>query len=145
MKLITVDSNRLPSLTGGALLRVQEFEHELLQQSQEPAFVEHTFHAGVYARTMRMPAGMVLTGALMRIPTLLIVSGELQVFDGEHTLEFKGYNVLQGAAGRKSVMLAVTEVSMTMLFATQAKTVDEAEREFTDEYERLQSRKGVSP
>lgn len=135
----------LPALAPAARERVYAFEQELLKQQQVPVFIIHTLHAGVYARSMLMPQGMVLTGALMKIPTLLIVSGELQVFNGEHTERFSGYNVLQGAAGRKSLMLAITDVNMTMLFATQAATVDEAEREFTDEYEKLQTRKGVSP
>lgn len=135
----------LPALAEEPLRRVREFERELLKHPQVLSKVRHAFHAGVYARSMLLPQGMVLTGALMKIPTLLIVSGELQVFNGEHAERFSGYNVIRGAAGRKALMLAITDVNMTMLFATQAATVDEAEREFTDEYESLQSRKGVSP
>ncbi len=36
---------------------------------------------------------------------------------------------------------ALEDTEITMIFATSAKTVDEAEREFTVEFEQLQNRK----
>lgn len=100
----------------------------------------HVFHAGVYARTVKIPAGVMITGALIKIPTLLIVSGDCVVHVEGGPVELHGYHVLQAAAGRKQAFVALTDTHLTMVFPTAAKTVEEAEREFTDEYERLQTR-----
>jgi hypothetical protein len=59
--------------------------------------------------------------------------------DGAVPLE--GYNVFSAAAGRKMAFVALSNTSMTMLFATQAKTVAEAEAEFTDEVDMLMTRR----
>lgn len=94
----------------------------------------------MYARTIRLDAGIVLTGALIKIPTLLIFNGHADVWVGDGWLEMKGYGLIVGSAGRKQVFITRSCVEMTMIFPTQAKTVEEAEREFTDEYEKLMSR-----
>lgn len=101
---------------------------------------EHVLHAGMYGRTIRVGAGMVGVGTLIKIPTLLIVHGEVDLWTPDGWLEVRGYCVLPGCAGRKQVFVTHSAVEMTMLFPTQAQTVDEAEREFTDEYELLMSR-----
>lgn len=105
---------------------------------------EHVFHAGMYARTIRMPAGMVGVGTLIKVPTLLIVHGDVDLLTGDGWIEIRGYGVLPGSAGRKQVFVTRSDVEMTMLFATQARTVEDAEREFTDEFEMLMSRQSES-
>lgn len=102
---------------------------------------EHVFHAGMYARTIRLPAGTVLTGALIKIPTLLVIHGDAEILNFDGWVDIRGYAVLAGDAGRKQAFFARSAVEMTMVFATSAQTVDEAEREFTDEFEQLMSRK----
>ena len=135
-------TNRLPAMGADALAVVREFETEVLLLPQLDVDITHTFHAGVYARTLLLPKDAVVTGALFKIPTLLIVSGDALVYSGDETLRITGYHILHCEAGRKTVCLALDNTSFTMLFATQARTIDEAEREFTDEYERLTTRKG---
>lgn len=122
------------------LEKIKAAEDLILTLPQVEIATEHVFHAGMYARTIRVPAGTVLTGAFMKIPTLLIVHGDAEVLNFDGWLDVRGYAVLAGGAGRKQVFFARTAVEMTMVFATQATTVDEAEREFTDEFERLMSR-----
>ncbi len=56
-------------------------------------------------------------------------------------VEVAGYTVFSASAGRKQAMVALTDTYLTMLFPTDAKTVDEAERAFTDEYDLLVTRK----
>jgi hypothetical protein len=60
--------------------------------------------------------------------------------DGE-PLELTGYHVLPAAAGRKQALLARADTHLTMIFATRATSVAEAEAEFTDEADRLASRR----
>lgn len=123
-----------------AVVRALE-EHSLAHMPQVDIETTHSLHAGCYARTIRIPANVMLTGALMKIPTLLVFSGDADVIVGDHSERLTGYHVLEGAADRKTAFIAYADTWLTMSFATQATTVEEAEREFTDEYERLMSRK----
>lgn len=126
---------RLPAMTPEAIDKVrliEEFSLKLCEQVEFPT--EHLLHGGMYSRTLHMKAGEVLTGALLKIATVLIVKGDCAVFIGGETIELRNYAVLPGSAGRKQIFLAHTDVSMTMIFPTQATTVLDAEKQFTDEY-----------
>lgn len=102
---------------------------------------EHHLHAGVYSRTIYVPAGCMVVGLKIKLDTQLIGAGHFQLTDGTTTREFKGFHVLDGYAGRRAAAYAITNSAFTMLFASKAKTVEEAENEFTDEPERLLTRK----
>ena len=102
---------------------------------------QHIIHGGMYSRTITIPKGAVLTGALVEIPTMLIVSGHCNVFIGEESIEVKGYHCFAAATGRKQAFNALEETHITMMFPTPAKTVADAEDWFTDEAFLLFSRK----
>lgn len=128
----------LPAMSAEAVARVCELEGLSLNYCEQVEFpMEHLIHAGMYARTLHMKAGEFLTGALLRVATTLIVSGDCTVFVGEETIELRGYTVLPGSAGRKQVFVAHTGVSMTMIFPTKATTISDAEREATNDFARL--------
>lgn len=131
----------LPAMTDDAVDRVRQWEQWLLQQPQAEIETRHLFHAGLYARTITLPRDGVLTGALIKIPTLLIVSGDVIVYTGESAIRLLGYSILTAEAGRKQAFVALQDTDITMLFATQAMSADGAEREFTDEYDNLLSRR----
>ena len=133
--------NGLPVMTQDDVEKVRRLERDMLQAEQVPIATTHHFHAGMYARTIRIPAGVMITGALIRIPTLLVVSGHVKVFIGGDVIELVGYHIVPGQAGRKQVFLALADTDLTMLFATAATTVEQAEAEFTEEAELLISRK----
>jgi hypothetical protein len=131
-----------------ALDRVARIEVENLQRPQTELRFEHHLHAGVYARTMIVPddlpagQGCLITGAFIRVPTLLVSCGDAMVYVGDDApLQLTGYQVVEAAAGRKSAFFAAAGFRLTMIFATSAKTVEEAEEEFTPEADRLQSRR----
>jgi hypothetical protein len=130
----------LPTMNGRDIEKVQGLESHLLGIEQVAIQTHHHFHAGLYSRTIRIPAGVMITGALIKIPTLLIVSGHVSVFIGGKSIELVGYHVVPGQAGRKQVFLAHADTDLTMTFATLAKTVEEAESEFTDQPTALMSR-----
>ena len=89
-------------------------------------------------QTCFLPAGIVMTGALIKIATTLVIHGDCFVwFGGGKSQRITGYAVLPAQAGRKQAFRAVSDTHITMMFPTQAKTVPEAEREFTDEADRL--------
>lgn len=120
---------------------LERLEMQLIGNEPCDLPTEHVIHAGMYARTIAMPAGMVLTGALIKRATLVIVTGSAAVLVGEDWLKLEGYNVIPASAGRKQVFVSYSPVIITMLFPTEAKTVEEAEAEFTDDADRLLSRR----
>lgn len=134
----------VPAMSAEAIGNVRELEARVLALPQVAIETDHVFHAGVYARTIMVPAGTVLTGALIKIATLLIVDGDTLIYlDGE-PVRLTGYNVLPASAGRKQAFVTITDTHITMIFATAARTVDEAEREFTDDADDLGSRRDPS-
>ena len=129
-----------------ALDMVRRLEAETLKRPQPAIETTHVLHAGMYFRTVRIPANRYIVGALIKVATVLTVCGHVRVFTGEDAIVLEGYNVLPAAAGRKSAFAAISETYLTMAFPTSATSVDQAEREFTDEFEALLSRKeGLCP
>lgn len=131
----------LPTGSIEAILRVRNLEAWTLMQPQPKIVTTHVLHGGMYFRTCVIPAGHYIVGALIKLPTVLILSGHVRIFTGEAAIETEGYHVLPAAAHRKSAFAALAETHLTMAFPTAATSVDEAEREFTDEHEALLSRK----
>lgn len=128
----------VPPMSAEAIERVREIEaHILATQFQPDLHMQHTIHGGVYTRTCTLPAGLVLTGALIKIPTTLIVHGECFIWLGGEGKRLTGCTILTASAGRKQAFRAITDTTITMIFPTKAKTVPECEREFTDEFSQL--------
>lgn len=115
--------------------RIRPREHTL------KVVMEHHLHAGMYARTCRLAPNSVITSVLIKIPTLLIVNGDCVVLAGEGWCELKGYHIIPASANRKQIYVTRAETEITMIFPTTARTVEEAEAEFTDEVESLLSRR----
>jgi hypothetical protein len=103
----------------------------------------HVLHAGMYARSVVLPAGAWVTGAHIQVATVLIVSGDVTVANDGEGVRITGYVVLPADANRKQAFFAHAQTHLTMLFPTAARSVEEAELEFTDEADRLMSRRGA--
>ncbi len=88
-----------------------------------------------------MPAGMAFTSVLIKIPTLLVVNGECWVLSGDKWGHINGYAVLPASAHRIQAYVTIEKTEITMIFPSNAKTVEEAEAEFTDESADLLSRR----
>ncbi len=133
----------VPAMTGRGLDLVKRIEKRLLREEQVQIATQHVIHAGIYSRTICIPAGVALTGALIKIPTTLVICGRASVLigDGDEVL-VDGYRVFACSAGRKQAFIAHADTWLTMSFKTSARTVEEAEDEFTDEADRLFSRHG---
>lgn len=123
-----------------AIDRVRALETAARSLPQVGIATSHVFHAGLYARTITIPAEVLLTGALIKRATLLIISGHVAMYLEGGLVELAGYNVLPASAGRKQAFLARSETCLTMVFPSRAESVAQAEGEFTDEVELLFSR-----
>jgi hypothetical protein len=108
---------------------------------QTPLVTEHLIHGGMYARTIRRDFDSVTIGSLINKATILIVNGSCSLLVGDKRMDLTGYNVLAGMPGRKSFSWAHGPVEMTMIFATSARTVEEAENEIFAEAGQLLSRR----
>lgn len=131
----------IPAMSSLAIAAVTRFEDEALKLPQIEIETMHALHAGVYTRTMRMPKHSVVTGALVKIDTVLTIAGDAWMTTEEGPVRLTGYHVLTAAAGRKQAFVAIGETYVTMTFATCAATIEQAEEEFTDDAHRLLSRK----
>lgn len=131
----------IPATPYQALEAIKAWEKRALGHKQCPLQTTHNLHAGIYSRTVRIPAGAVITGALIKIPTVLTIVGSMQISIGSAIYEIDGLTTFDCEPGRKQIMAAKTDCFVTMAFASNAKTVAEAEEEFTDEAEMLLSRK----
>lgn len=100
---------------------------------------QHTLHAGMYARTMKLPAGHILVGALVQVETIVIFDGDADVLVGDSTIRLTGNHVIAASAMRKQIYQAHSDCYITAIFATAAKTVSEAEEQATKEHARLAS------
>lgn len=139
--MIAEQKNIIRPMDERALARVRSIESAMMALDQVQMPVHHTIHGGVYTRSVRIPVGVMLAGALIKVPTTIIVNGDVTVWANDQTMRVRGYRVLVGSVGRKQVFVAHGDTDMTMMFATSATSVDEAEREFTDEWELLMSRR----
>ena len=140
MNSLVVAENRIPAMSKQAIDKVRELEAITRELPQVEIATDHVLHGGMYARTICIPAGSVLTGALIRVPTLLVFDGNATVNAGDEAVTLVGYHVLAASAHRRQAFLAHEDTRLTMVFATQAQTVTEAEDEFTDEAHLLISR-----
>lgn len=138
---LTPSRPHIAAMSAAAIDRVRQLETLASALPQVAIATDHVFHAGLYARTVKVPAGVVITGVLIKIPTLLIVHGDAIVHVDDGPLELHGYTVLPASAGRKQALLALTDTHLTMVFATAASDIDAAEQEFTDELDKLMTRR----
>lgn len=103
--------------------------------------IKNTLHDGIYVRTAFLPKGTTGLGCLLKVPTTLIISGECLVSNGIAVAHSKGYAVLQGQTLRRSFFYAIEDTYLSMIAKVNATTVDEAEKEVTDEWAILTTRK----
>ena len=142
-----VQRSTIPAMSREAIDFVYLMESLNLARPQTELRFEHRFHAGTYARTMIVPelpdgGACLITSALIRIPTLLVSHGDALVYVGDDApRRLSGYQVVEAEAGRKTAYCAASGFRLTMIFATSASTVEEAEEEFTAEAHLLQSRR----
>lgn len=130
--------------TQASLDKIRLIHEAILQFEQVPIVTSHLLHGGLYARSIHLDPETRMVGSLIKQPTVLIVSGETAILIGDRLVELTGYNVLPGCAGRKQVFLTRGPVDMTMIYATSARTVEEAEDEVFAEAGQLLSRRDGS-
>lgn len=132
--------DRIPAMTPAAIEKVRELETINREAPQLQIDTHHVIHGGMYARSIKLEPNTLLTGAMIKKATILIVVGHVIVYVGHEAQELQGHHVIAASAGRKQAFVTKSETYLTMIFATKAKSVVQAEDEFTDEADMLFSR-----
>ena len=137
---VTQPQASFPAMSADVLKQVAGFGDALAPYAESTADTDHVLHAGTYARTLKLPAGMVLVGALVKVDTVVVFHGKARVFVGDEWLLLDGYHVIPAGAMRSQVFVSITDCYITAIFATVAKTVAEAEEQATGNPDGLLSR-----
>jgi hypothetical protein len=121
--------------------KIRQLEEVMLQLPQVDFQTSHLIHGGMYARTIFIPAGTAIVGALTKLDNIVIFNGDITVTTDDGSRRFAGFHVLPANKGRKRVGIAHADTYWTTLIKTDAKTNEDAEEEMTDEASRLQTRR----
>jgi len=141
MTQLVANNGKINAMSVSAIAKVNALIEVVKDMPQELIHTHHVIHGGMYARTVLIKAGCVAAGSLMKVPTILVINGDVTVFGDGDSFRLTGFHVLPASAHRKQAVFANEDTAVTMLFTTKVKTIAEAEDEFTDEADQLMSRK----
>jgi hypothetical protein len=106
-------------------LPIYQLEAELLKLPQVDMPVDHAFCAGLYARTMHIPAGTVLTGAVHREESFFLVrKGDLIVSTDNDPKRLGPGDMSISKIGTKRAGIALTDVEVTTFHANPTNEQD---------------------
>lgn len=118
----------------------KEIEKSLRQLPQIDLNTSHVVFGRMCARTIYIPAGVALVGALTRCDNICIVSGDVLVTTDEGPKRLSGYNVIPAKAGAKRTGYALADTYWTTIWFTDLTDIRAIEDEMTEESEMLQTR-----
>lgn len=106
-------------------LPIYRLEAEILRAPQAELPIEHDFCAGLYARTMHIPAGTVLTGAVHRHESFFLIRrGELLVTTDAGVRHITAGDMFATPAGEKRAGVAITDCVVTTFHANPTNEKD---------------------
>jgi len=122
---------------------VRVMEQHLLALPQVDLGTSHVVHGGMCARTILIPAGAMLTGALTNADNICIVSGDITVTTDDGPRRLTGFHVLPARAGFKRAGVAHTDTHWTTIWPTALTDIEAIEDEMTSESHLLQTRRAA--
>lgn len=123
------EGNMLPATAARDLSHaVCRLEAELLKCPQVEMPVAHDFCDGLYARTMHIPAGTILTGAIHKRESFFLVRrGDLIVTTPQGPVTLRPGDMSVTGAGTKRAGIALTDVVVTTFHANPTGATDPVE------------------
>lgn len=119
---------------------IEKLEEMILQVPQIDLNTTHELAGEVYARTIFIPAGTVLTGAAHNKDHVNVMFGDITVSTDDGMKRLTGYHVLPTKAGMKRVGFAHRDTCWTTVCHTKLTDIEAIEDEMTDESDKLQTR-----
>ena len=83
MNELITQSVKIGTMSDYAIDRVRALEEITSAMDQAEITTWHVLHSGMYSRTIKIPEGVLLTGALVKVPTILVVNGDVAVYANE--------------------------------------------------------------
>lgn len=120
---------------------VAQLEALLLALPQRDLLTQHCVHGGMCARSIFIPAGTALTGALTNIKNISVVWGDITVTTDEGPKRLTGFNVVPADAGLKRAGVAHADTYWVTIWPTDLLDVDKIEDEMSCESAMLQTRR----
>lgn len=120
---------------------VRRFEDAVAEMPQVDLSTENLVHGGMCARTIFIPAGTVLTGALTSMDNVCVMFGDIEVTTDDGPQRLTGYHVLPAKAGAKRAGFAHADTWWTTIWPTDLTDIEAIEDEATSESARLQTRR----
>lgn len=124
---------------------IDALERAILAQPQTDLCTEQHLSGKVYARTIHIPAGTVLTGATHKQDHVNIVVGDITVTTDAGTVRLTGHHVLPTKAGSRRAGVAHSDTVWTTLCHTELTDFDAIEDALVEESARLQTRLTALP
>lgn len=109
-------------------LPIYRIERALLDLPQVEIPVDHQFCHGLYARSVTIPAGVVLTGAVHKDECFFLVrTGRILITTDDEPIDAKAGFMVASKAGSKRLGFALEETTVTTFHANPQELRDEDE------------------
>lgn len=140
---LTINDSQAAAILGGMPTpdAVRNLERHMLDLPQVGLSTSNVIHGGLCARTILIPAGTVLTGALTNISNICIVSGDITVTTDDGVRRFTGFHVLPANPGAKRAGVAHADTYWTTIWPTELRDIHAIEDEMSGEASMLQTRR----
>lgn len=118
-------------------------EQELLKYPQHDLPVEHHRVKGVYARSLFIPAGTLLTGKIHNFESIgILAQGTLRITNGEDSVVVSAPYVTVDKPGIKRLGYAETDCVFISVHRTDAENIPDIENELvSDTFEEYETKK----
>jgi hypothetical protein len=114
--------------------KIHNLEDELAKLPQVECKLDHVFSDGLYARSMHIPGGTVLTGKVHKRDHInFLLQGTIRVMTDDGMKELTAPQVIPSKKGIKRAGFAITDVIWTTVHATDATEVEAAEDELVED------------
>lgn len=125
--------------------QIETVEQVFSQLPQVHIETTHRFVGGMYVREIRIPAGVIMTGAVHKSEHLsVMVSGAMTVSTDRGMEYVEGYHVWTPKPGTKRVGYAHADTIWLTVHRTNAKTAEDAEDILFEQPDRLLARRWAS-
>lgn len=124
----------------GTMPEILRIEQELLQMPQVELPIEHYQIDGVYARSMFIPAGTILTGKIHNFESIAILAkGRIRITNGTDSYIISEGHIMVDKPGVKRLGYAETDVIFITVHRTDNIEIEAIEKELVsatfEEYE----------
>lgn len=119
--------------------KILKFEEELGKLPQVDLQTQHSVTGGVYARTVLIPAGCAVVGAIHSKDHISVFIGDVTCTTDEGMKRMTGHHVFPCKSGIKRVVYAHINSIWTTCIKTDETELDKIEKDCTIEYQKLQT------